>query len=262
MIKIEKYIHPPVVRFEQATHTNFREVKWKVATRKVLYDYTSNPLPFRDGKYKFNSGFGYNEFRNKLEQCQGPKCCYCEKPVHKGQIEHFRPTKGWKQANRSKIVKPGYYWLAYKWENMLISCGECNHSGQKGNLFPINGVYRATDHTLDYTLEDNLIINPANEDPFLYISFNLDIPVGIDTRGRGNTNIDIFKLRSRGDIKSIRLDHLELYKLQKKIASMNLGSTIFTRNQILNARKHIRKAQNRKEPFAGMIVENIRKGLI
>src|SRR5687767_14638217 len=118
MIYITKNRYPPRVCFLQPGHTNFGRAKWRVATGKVIAAFNNNPVPFNDGTYSFTAHYGYTEFRTRLEQCQGPKCCFCEKPVNGGQIEHFRPIKGWKQATGTGIVRPGYYWLAYKWENM------------------------------------------------------------------------------------------------------------------------------------------------
>ena len=74
------------------------------------------------------------------------KCAYCE-TTEVGYIsdaEHFRP-KG-QVRNKSGIVKtfdvdgvseithPGYFWLAYHWQNLLPSCNTCNRYGGKGCL--------------------------------------------------------------------------------------------------------------------------------
>jgi hypothetical protein len=79
------------------------------------------------------------------------KCMYCEQKFDAGSYgdaEHFRP-KGEVTEHRQKLDNhPGYYWLAYEWQNLLLSCEKCNrphrdamgvsHPG-KLNEFPIDG---------------------------------------------------------------------------------------------------------------------------
>lgn len=262
MVKVSKSRYPPKVVFTGTGHPQIGQIKWVVATRDIIRDYRANPLPFTNGSYKFDADYGAIQFRNRLLQNQGPKCCYCEKPVHNGQLEHFRPKRAWQSTKGAPFIYPGYYWLAYKWENLLISCAECNNKGQKGNLFPLIGPFRATDHSLNYLLENPVIINPAIDKPNTYISFNLDVPIGIDRAGRGIANINIFKLRDRADLKQPRMDRLELYRTKKIIATLPGPVATITRIQIQEARKFLHNMTNRKQPFAGMINENIKNGLI
>jgi uncharacterized protein (TIGR02646 family) len=260
MIFIKKNKHPPVVKFTKAGHANNGKIKWKIGRKKLIKDFKNNPRPFNNGKYAFSFDYGRRKFREKLLSIQGSKCCFCEKPLHNGAIEHFRPKAAWQQATENPFNRPGYYWLAYSWDNMLISCTECNSSGQKGNLFPINGARGI--YPSDCSTEDKVLINPTSEDPSICISFNLDQPIGIDAAGRGNENIRIFKLKDRGDIKTIRHDHLMLYKTQKDIAALPNPVGAFTAQRIRKAKAYLKTAQNPKELFSGMIVENIKKGLI
>lgn len=56
------------------------------------------------------------------------KCAYCESritTIYNGDIEHFRPKGEIKEAAPSK---PGYYWLAAEWENLLFACPFCNQT--------------------------------------------------------------------------------------------------------------------------------------
>ncbi len=56
------------------------------------------------------------------------KCAYCESKItaiYNGDIEHFRPKGEIKEANPSK---PGYYWLAADWDNLLFACPFCNQT--------------------------------------------------------------------------------------------------------------------------------------
>ena len=56
------------------------------------------------------------------------KCAYCESKItaiYNGDVEHFRPKGEIKEANPKK---PGYYWLAADWENLLFACPFCNQT--------------------------------------------------------------------------------------------------------------------------------------
>lgn len=88
-----------------------------------------------------------------LIECNHRKCMYCEGAYVAGShndAEHYRPKKAVTE-DRHTIKHPGYYWLAYEWQNVLLSCQKCNgphsngahgrHSG-KLNEFPIAGSTR------------------------------------------------------------------------------------------------------------------------
>jgi hypothetical protein len=54
----------------------------------------------------------------------------------------FRPKGGWVQNDGDALTQPGYYWLAYEWSNLLISCQLCNQEFKK-NRFPLLNPTRA-----------------------------------------------------------------------------------------------------------------------
>lgn len=65
------------------------------------------------------------------------KCAYCESritAIYNGDIEHFRPKGKIQNAIRPR---PGYFWLASEWENLLFACPFCNqtntHEFRNGN---------------------------------------------------------------------------------------------------------------------------------
>jgi uncharacterized protein (TIGR02646 family) len=238
---------------------NKGKLKWEVAEKTMIMAYIADSTPFIAGLYPFSHAFGKEEFRDALENCQGPKCCFCEKPIYNGAIEHFRPKKAWQQTRGGALNRPGYYWLAYSWSNMLLSCTECNQADQKGNLFPVNGL-RATDHTMDCEAEQNLIINPSVEDPSISITFTGSIPIHNNLRGK--FNIELFKLDTRGDLVPIRKDRFELYKTLKDIAGLAEPVGVFTQLKINEAKAFIHNAAEVKAPFAGMIIENIKNGTL
>lgn len=130
------------------------------------------------------------------------KCCYCERKRDiklERDVEHYRPKLEVSEDPNHK----GYWWLAYDWENLLISCKTCNTIYKK-NHFPLrdeNGRARAEGDNID--VEDALLINPAIEDPeqyFLYITekrgveYLTKIVSSDENIERGQTTIEILKL--------------------------------------------------------------------
>jgi hypothetical protein len=136
-------------------------------TRQIIED-TDNgkPLKFKERIWKKLKPFLDNLFKKK--------CAYCEGIYEGGtwmDVEHYRPkAKVTLDGNPQNIVKitdakgeeiehPGYYWLAYDWRNLLLSCKKCNSGKGKMNQFPING-RRATSPLDSLQEEDPLILNP------------------------------------------------------------------------------------------------------
>jgi hypothetical protein len=90
---------------------------------------------------------GFKEFL--FENVFFGMCAYCEaavEAVYVGDAEHYRPKGKVTQRDaygREVTVTcsdgnphPGYYWLAYDWNNILPSCYKCNTSYGKGTQFP------------------------------------------------------------------------------------------------------------------------------
>ncbi|MFH6965245.1 hypothetical protein ACHRVK_21900 [Flavobacterium plurextorum] len=113
--------------------------KWRIYENKVLRDFRDNPAQF-NGDYNFKRHPSYDIWKDEIIKNQGRKCCYCEKPIANGTLDHYRPKNGWLQNQGEPLSKPGYYWLAYRWLNLLLTCTECNDQSQKGNLFPVGNV--------------------------------------------------------------------------------------------------------------------------
>jgi hypothetical protein len=83
-------------------------------------EYNANQGDYQSGTKKFNfSDSIYNDPTVKaiLIKAQHQKCCFCERLIgNDGDVEHFRPKSAYSQ-NR-KLERPGYYWLAYDWDNL------------------------------------------------------------------------------------------------------------------------------------------------
>lgn len=93
------------------------------------------------------------------------KCAYCETPVlvdQYGDIEHWRPKRAVSDVDGNPVDHPGYYWLAYDWKNLLLSCITCNRKWKR-TRFPVNG-----DHASQpggEQAEEPLLLNPLWDDP-------------------------------------------------------------------------------------------------
>ena len=83
-------------------------------------------------KFDFDSSiYGDTTVKKSLETIQNFKCCFCEskyKHITSGDVEHFRPKGAYTQGKGPTFpfVRPGYFWLAYEWDNLLVSCEVCN----------------------------------------------------------------------------------------------------------------------------------------
>jgi hypothetical protein len=126
-------------------------------------------------------------------------------------VEHFRPKAGYRQQAGDSLQRPGYYWLAYEWSNLLFCCQICNQR-HKQNLFPLAaGSQRAVCHRDGIRGERPLFINPAAENPTRWIGFREEYPYARNGDPRGDATIDALGLnrqalveRRRDLLKTIR----------------------------------------------------------
>jgi hypothetical protein len=132
-----------------------------------------------------------------LENVFHNKCAYCETAVtgFPGDAEHFRP-KGQVRVilddgnsdivrvvdeDNEELTHPGYFWLAYHWQNILPSCEFCNRFGGKKDLFPVDKAHVAVKR-LSIAEIDNLIYkitkSPTAADVFYLEPSDLDVYEG------------------------------------------------------------------------------------
>ena len=134
--------------------------------------------------------YKHREVKTALLELFHGKCAYCESKiagVSTGDVEHFRP--------KSSVVEspdhPGYWWLAMRWGNLVLSCMHCNQHRRQLNLspemseeeieraiiendlkttgkksaFPTEGDTWVTDPDDDVATEEPLLIDPTVTDP-------------------------------------------------------------------------------------------------
>lgn len=126
-------------------------------------------------------GYGSPEVKDALYRMHHHKCCYCEKRIEKDNedVEHFRPKR---RANRSpgSRDRSGYWWLAFTWDNLLLSCRQCNT--KKGFKFPLRlgsgvlsppatGASTASVSVIEWPI----FIHPAREQGISHIEFRREL---------------------------------------------------------------------------------------
>jgi uncharacterized protein (TIGR02646 family) len=150
---------------------------------------------FELGKTEFefdNAIYGHADVKSSLKTAQDGKCCFCESKIEHisyGDVEHYRPKAGWIQ-DKEELNRPGYYWLAYDWDNLLLSCQICNQRYKK-NFFPLlDNTKRAFSHKVNIEEELPVFIKPDKDDPQKYIEFKEEIPFPVNTDQRGQQTIE------------------------------------------------------------------------
>lgn len=120
------------------------------------------------------SGYDPQSVKNALYHSQLGLCAFCGERIRLSgmQVEHFRPKGAVDGRLLPRSVakpRPGYWWLAWTWENLLFSCSTCNTIFKK-SYFPIHG---SPLHLLDFDLrnEDALLIDPSRTDPMQAITW-------------------------------------------------------------------------------------------
>ena len=175
-----------------------------------------------------------------LNQLFHHKCAYCESSymaTSPADIEHFRPKgaiviRGEGGAKDTR-EKPGYYWLAATWENLLASCPDCNRArthpfqdpgedeelpGVRGkeNKFPLIDEKRRV-RTPPATGEgteagQRLLIDPCRDRPEVHLEFHADGLVwarrsGSSPSRKGIESVIAYGL-TRKELKEARRAHL------------------------------------------------------
>jgi hypothetical protein len=107
--------------------------------------------------------------------------------------------------NGTEQDHPGYYWLAYDWDNLLPSCQLCNEPSSarsggraigKRNFFPLRNAVHAT-RAGEEVQEDPLFINPRKTDPADHLGLD---PSGVlfAKTDAGKTCLEYLGLNERG----------------------------------------------------------------
>ncbi len=176
--------------------------------------------------------YGSADVRETLNEAFTFKCAYCESsygPTQPVAVEHYRPKGRVTVATKrpdgtvAQVPKPGYYWLASNWENLLPSCTDCNSPrGQlvpgatgprtlgKADQFPIVSEASRASRPGEERRERRLLLHPYFDEPAEHLRF-VDDPASLADgevepapRGRsgrpsrmGTVSIEVYALQRR-----------------------------------------------------------------
>jgi len=221
--------------------------------------YTRNKAAYDKGekKFEFDSKiYGHKKVKKELIETQHDKCCFCESKITHisyGDVEHFRPKGGFRQTPKSPLGKPGYYWLAYEWSNLFLSCQLCNQRFKK-NLFPLKKPSdRAKSHHDDIKSEKPMFISPA-DNPEQYIAFRQEIAYAIDDNPRGKATIEALGL-NRDKLVGDRFDYFDMLQTLHETATLGLPKSLRKKAKTL-----IDKSIQRSSRYTSMLKCAVKDG--
>ncbi|MBS0206775.1 MAG: hypothetical protein JSS49_28205 [Planctomycetes bacterium] len=222
----------------------------KRETEDLQNDVLAGKLPVIKGIYKRKTIKDAVYFSKK-----GPffgKCAYCECYItdfQHGDIEHFRPKLGVTDENDAPVSitnpdgsltsHPGYFWLAYHWQNLLPSCVDCNqpsevdgHKVGKHNRFPVQGQHAFI--PAGVSAERPLLLNPLCDEPADHI--NVDVKTGhaIASSPQGAMSISVFGLNLRDRLPEQRRATIDTVKAQvlKLVVASDSESKVEALNEL------------------------------
>lgn len=198
MIKVKRSAKPSILR-EKAT-------EW---TQKLL-DAVDEPKEKKkaEGKYR------HKQIKEALVKMFHGKCAYCESMITHidyGHIEHFRPKS-----------LPAYRAFTFEWTNLLLACGVCNGSEQKGMKFPSE-------------LEGGPFVNPCDEEPDDHFDFLFDrtsrLATVVGKTRRGKITVRLIAL-NRHELRAYRSRQVcKLFLLKQFAQTDPEAETIFQEAQ-------------------------------
>jgi uncharacterized protein (TIGR02646 family) len=167
--------------------------------------------------------YGHDSVKQTLVAMHHGKCCYCEsyvRHISPGTIDHYRPKAASQQRTGDPLIRPGYYWLAYDWENLLFLCQTCNQT-YKRNLFPLlDETQRALTHLHSLDVEEPLLIDPSKDDPADFISFRDEIAFALGDNLLGRTTIEILGLNKRNDLLERRREKIGILRALHRVVDL------------------------------------------
>lgn len=208
------------------------------------------------------------------------KCWYveCKNPGTDDDVDHFRPKLGvWEDRNH-----PGYYWLAFEWTNLRLSCHHANRlrtnpetgqTGGKAEHFPlINPDDRVRSPSDDLLIEVPALLDPTNFADVALLSFRPNGEVDLCPKYRGQpiaeAKFEASRLYLHLNWPKFREARLVLYQKIERIiyrgereAPQNYGGVHTAGEAFLDACRDLARAMAAKEEYskaARVYVESFR----
>jgi len=267
-------------------------------TKKGKKETKKNTQFANDGEWEKLSHAAYSEtdVKDALIELFKGKCAYCESRflhVYSGDVEHFRPKGEIEEAAPNK--KPGYYWLAAEWTNLLLSCRNCNQKLKhqifgkvqketmgKMNQFPLDNGFKHIQSHKTYTKkikdeeQNRLLINPCIEKPENYFKYESagvikpKVTAGKDFH-MAETSITVYVLQRMPLVQAREKVHIEISAQMQRVleAVKNLDASMTT--PALNSMRvvfdkilkreivRLKKFTNDDEEYAGMARQIIKE---
>jgi uncharacterized protein (TIGR02646 family) len=224
MIYVDKTVEPVPVVLGDKKGSGRRE------TDKVIKFYADSNN--KDEPFTYRA-YSENRVKDALGRVFHQKCAYCESRYVATQpvdVEHWRPKGGVLVVEEEKrlLKKPGYYWLAAEWNNLLPSCIDCNRSREqdtaqidmrygpnrstsgKGTLFPIADESKRAMNNDGIPNEEPLLLHPCVDSPEEYLEFieyglvRAKLDESNKPKRKGEVSIDVYGLNRIGLVQGRR----------------------------------------------------------
>jgi hypothetical protein len=221
-------------------------------------DYDTDPNVYINLTVEFDilpGIYGHSSVKKALKDAQKNKCCFCEKEQKDeyGAVEHYRPKLGFKQEKEDALIKPGYFWLGYTWDNLLFVCSRCNSAEFKGNRFPLkNGSIRARSHNDELRYEKPYLINPAKTNPRKHIYFENEFVKFRSIYGKQTINICGLDRAALNDKRRDLIDDLKYKIIIVKAAHL------LNPSDVSDAKRSLLQAQKRESKFSAAAIDFIK----
>jgi uncharacterized protein (TIGR02646 family) len=208
--------------------------------------------------------YGAAEVKEALRAAQHDKCCFCEAKlghVQFGDVEHFRP-KASTQQSAADPPTVGYYWLAYEWKNLYLSCEICNRR-HKQKLFPLaNPDRRVSSHQrfADLDAEQPLFVDPGREDPTAFIEYRREYAKEVEGGARGAATLESLQL-NRPRLVERRRDRREPLRFLLNLLALNIQSEFSDdeRREWIEALKLVIDAAGASGEYSSMVRSLLRQ---
>ena len=206
----------------------------------------------------FNSLWTNGTVRQQLAEMHNVRCCYCERirdATRESDIEHFRPKT---EVSDARPSKPGYWWLAYSWNNLFFACKTCNETHKKCQ-FPISGT-RARGPGDDLSKEEALLLDPSVDHPEQAIGFDYIAEVGMvwiygvgPEKVRADKTVEVCGLNRRSLLQERGAARRELVVIARKMVAA-LEDRNASREYIQRLGEEISRmtSSTSRVPFIGM----------
>lgn len=299
MIKINRSQATPNIPVYVRAMTRGRSIGLTQAVREYneSIDFHTNVSHYLNEEKITDSKFKFNVYKDKelvaeLGKIFGNKCAYCEScfgAVTPKDIEHFRPKSEIKTHGEA-ILRPGYYWLAAEWLNLLVSCPDCNRRrehevpGQpamvnlgKDIQFPIADenarlrVHSCSAVQIANEEAQRLLINPCIEDPedyFIYDDEGLIHPRNANDM-KAICSIHVYALQRKALVEArkatlVRLQRLFFHlclpvKELTQIPLRHVNKRVIKQNQITELMNDVLDMFEPEKPYLGLLRDYIRR---